>query len=284
MGRRAFLLRILWGLSLLSFSVVTGVADAAARTRHVPPRLAASRRKLAKRLLGRPVVMIDPGHGGKDPGAIGISGTYEKQVVLATARHLKHLLEASGRYSVRMTRDRDVFLSLQRRVALAEQQGAALFISLHANALKQRNVRGASVYTFAAKASDRQSAALAQRENEHDSIGVSGFGDMDPKVQGILSGLVVRETHFGAVHLQSATVKRLAPRVRMTAHPVRSARFAVLRSSRIPSVLVEMGFISNRNDERLLKQSRHQNVVATAITESVGDYFKSAKSGGLFAK
>ncbi len=112
--------------------------------------------------------MLDPGHGGKDPGAIGVSGTYEKQVALATALELKRQLEAGGRYRVELTRARDVFIPLDDRVAKAQARGAALFVSMHADALSDHAVRGASVYTLAQTASDAQTAALAQRENSAD--------------------------------------------------------------------------------------------------------------------
>ena len=118
-----------------------------------------------------PLVMLDPGHGGKDPGAIGISGTYEKQVALAAAFELKRQLEAEGRYRVALTRTRDAFIPLDDRVAMAQAHGAALFVSMHADALSDHAVRGASVYTLADTASDAQTAALARRENSADRFG-----------------------------------------------------------------------------------------------------------------
>lgn len=201
-----FLLCMIPSLFLLPFSPARAVGYVADRPFQIPVRLAASKHEPVK----RPVMMIDPGHGGKNPGAIGISGTYEKRGILAAALHLKRKLEASGRCTVRTTRDRDVFLSLQSRLSLAERQGASLFISIHANALKQHNVCGTTVYTFATKAPDEQYAALALRESKMDSIGVTSFKHMDPELQSILSSLVVRETHFGAARLQSAAVRRLS--------------------------------------------------------------------------
>ena len=119
--------------------------------------------------------MLDPGHGGKDPGAIGVSGTYEKQVSLAAAFELKRQLEAGGRYRVALTRTRDAFIPLDDRVARAQAHGAALFVSMHADALSDHSVRGASVYTLADTASDAQTAALARRENSADRFGGAGF-------------------------------------------------------------------------------------------------------------
>src|ERR1700751_171904 len=115
-----------------------------------------------------PLVMLDPGHGGKDPGAIGVSGTLEKHVSLASALELKRQLEAGGRYRVELTRTRDVFIPVDDRVGRAQHKGAALFVSMHADALSDHSVRGASVYTLAQTASDAQTAALARRENSAD--------------------------------------------------------------------------------------------------------------------
>ena len=144
-----------------------------------PQAIAASRRHHGRR-QPTPLVMLDPGHGGKDPGAIGVSGTYEKQVALATAAELRRMLEAGGHYRVAMTRARDVFIPLEDRVAKAQAAGAALFVSMHADALSDHAVRGASVYTLSATASDAQTAALAQRENSADRFIGHTYHDVSP--------------------------------------------------------------------------------------------------------
>src|SRR6476661_2782579 len=152
-----------------------------------------------------PLVMLDPGHGGKDPGAIGISGTYEKQVSLAAAFELKRKLEAAGRYRVALTRTRDAFIPLDDRVAKAQAHGAALFVSMHADALSDHSVRGASVYTLSDTASDAQTAALARRENSADLAGGAGF-NAPPEIARILASLVRRETRVGSIRLARSLV------------------------------------------------------------------------------
>jgi N-acetylmuramoyl-L-alanine amidase len=220
-----------------------------------------------------PLVMLDPGHGGKDPGAIGVSGTYEKHVSLAAANELKHLLEAGGHYRVAMTRARDVFIPLEERVAKAQAAGAALFVSMHADALSDHTVRGASVYTLAATASDAQTAALAQRENNADRAGGHMYNGVSPEVQRILASLERRETRVGSYRIADRLVRQLDQDVPMLEHPERHAGFVVLKAADIPSVLVEMGFMSNPRDEAALRQAGHRRMVAAAMKRAVDGYF-----------
>jgi N-acetylmuramoyl-L-alanine amidase len=222
--------------------------------------------------LSAPLVMLDPGHGGKDPGAIGVSGTYEKHVSLAAAQELKHLLEAGGHYRVALTRARDVFVPLEDRVAKAQAQGAALFVSMHADALSDHAVRGASIYTLSSTASDAQTAALAQRENSADQYGGPAF-HTTPEVSRILASLVRRETQVGSVHLARDLAGSLDQDVPMLPNPERHAGFVVLRAADIPSVLVEMGFMSNRADEQQLRRPEHRKLVAVAMKRAVDAYF-----------
>ena len=220
-----------------------------------------------------PLVMLDPGHGGKDPGAIGVSGTYEKQVSLATAFELKRQLEASGRYRVALTRARDVFVPLDDRVAKAQASGAALFVSMHADALSDHAVRGASVYTLANTPSDAQTAALAQRENSADRFAGSGWRNTPPEVSRILASLIRQETRIGSGRLSRSLVGSLDQDLPMLPNPERHAGFVVLKAVDIPSVLVEMGFMSNRNDEAELRRPEHRARVAEAMKRAVDGYF-----------
>jgi N-acetylmuramoyl-L-alanine amidase len=220
-----------------------------------------------------PLVMLDPGHGGKDPGAIGISGTYEKQVALAAAFELKRQLEVGGRYRVALTRGRDVFVPLDDRVAKAQAHGAALFVSMHADALSDHSVRGASVYTLANTASDAQTAALAQRENSADRFAGGSWHDTSPEVSRILASLVRQETRVGSVRLSRSLVGSLDRDLPMLPNPERHAGFVVLKAADIPSVLVEMGFMSNRNDEEELRRPEHRARVAEAMKRAVDAYF-----------
>ncbi len=220
-------------------------------------------------------VMIDPGHGGKDPGAIGVSGTYEKHVALAVAQDLQHKLLAGGRYQVGMTRQTDDFIPLDDRVELAEVRGACLFVSIHADALNDPAVCGASVYTLATSASDAQTAFLAARENSVDRFGGAGDPGLSPHVAQILASLVRHETRVGSAHLQKSVVSSLGEDVPLLDNPARYAAFAVLKAAEIPSVLVEMGFMSNPHDEAALRQKRHRETIAMALHRAIDRFFSS---------
>jgi N-acetylmuramoyl-L-alanine amidase len=255
------------GTFLLPVWVDRTLAAAAASKRTIPaPGAAPSPR------LPLPLVMLDPGHGGKDPGAIGISGTYEKQVALSAAFELKRQLETEGHYRVALTRTRDAFVPLEERVARAQARGAALFVSMHADALSDHSVRGASVYTLAEAASDAQTAALARRENSADRFAGAGF-DASPEVARILASLVRRETRIGSSRLARDMVGNLDQGLPMLPNPARHAGFVVLKAADIPSVLVEMGFMSNPADEAQLRRPQHRARVATAMKHAVDAYF-----------
>jgi N-acetylmuramoyl-L-alanine amidase len=220
-----------------------------------------------------PLVMLDPGHGGKDPGAIGVSGTYEKLVSLATALELKRQLEAGGRYRVELTRTRDMFIPLDDRVDIAQRRGAALFVSMHADALSDHSVRGASVYTLAPTASDAQTAALARTENNADRFIGRQWQGTSPEVSRILASLVRQETRTDSVRIARSLVGSLDKDLPMLPNPDRHAGFVVLKAADIPSVLVEMGFMSNPRDEAALRQADHRKLVAEAMHRAVDAYF-----------
>ena len=221
----------------------------------------------------RPFVVLDPGHGGKDPGAIGYSGTYEKHVAFATATELKRRLDADGAYHTGLTRERDIFIPLEERVAIAQHQGAALFVSMHADALVDPSVRGASIYTLASQASDAQTAALARRENSADRFGGPAFNNLPPEVANILSSLVRQETRAGSTQLQHRMVEQLDQSLPMLQNPARHAGFVVLKAADIPSVLVEMGFMSNPQDEAALRKPDHRAMIATAMKRAIDAFF-----------
>ena len=219
-----------------------------------------------------PLVMLDPGHGGKDPGAIGLSGTYEKHVALAVAEVLQRRLLSSKRVRVSMTREVDDFIPLDDRVGLAQAHGAGLFVSIHADALADHTIRGASVYTLANSASDAQTAALAARENSADRY--SGImAGVSPHVAQILASLVRHETRVGSVRLQRSVVGSLGRDVPLLPNPARHAAFAVLKAADIPSVLVEMGFMSNQGDEAALRLTSHRETIAAALHRAIDAYF-----------
>ncbi len=224
-----------------------------------------------------PLVLLDPGHGGKDPGAIGVSGTYEKHIAFAAARELQRQLVASGRYRVALSRSRDIFIPLEDRVAIAQRQGAALFVSMHADALSDHSVRGASVYTLGETASDQQTAALAQRENAADRFATALPGT-SPEVARILGSLVRQETRAGSARMARSVVQSLGHDLRLLPNPSRHAAFSVLKAADIPSVLVEMGFMSNRDDEAALRRADHRARVAGAMKRAVDAYFAAAET------
>ena len=245
------------------------------------PLLTAARRQPGRHPADRPAavlpfVMLDPGHGGKDPGAIGVSGTYEKHVAFAAAQELQRQL--ASRYRVELTRSRDVFIRLEDRVAIAQRRGAALFVSMHADAVADHEVRGASIYTLSDTASDTQTAALAQRENSADRFGAAQFGGYDPAVANILASLVRQETRTGSARMSRQVVHALGEQVPLLNNPARHAQFAVLKAADIPSVLVEMGFMSNSLDEAALRRADHRARVASAMRDAVDAFF--AGTGG----
>jgi N-acetylmuramoyl-L-alanine amidase len=220
--------------------------------------------------------VLDPGHGGKDPGAIGVSGTYEKHVAFAAAQELRRQLAVSGRCRAELTRAEDVFIPLQDRVAIAQGRGARLFVSMHADALGDPSVRGASVYTLSETASDAQTAALARRENSADRFGGPRFQNVSPAVAGILASLVRQETRMGSARMAHQVVNALQPGIGLLANPVRHAGFMVLRAADIPSVLVEMGFMSNYKDEAALRQPEYRARVAGALRRAIEAYLEQA--------
>ncbi len=218
-----------------------------------------------------PLVVLDPGHGGKDPGAIGISGIYEKHVVFAAVQELQAQLTRGGRCRVAVTRGRDVFIPLPDRVDFAEQRRAALFVSIHADALADPAVRGASVYTMADTASDPQTAALAVRENSADRFDARTHG-LPPDVSAILSSLIRRETRAGSTRIAGRVVGALDRAAPLLSNPARHASFAVLRATDVPSVLVELGFLSNARDEAALRKPAHRAQLAAALRLAIEQF------------
>ncbi len=263
--RRALLAPSVLLPGLLPGAIASWSVPAAAKPRRKPSR--------ADKI---PLVFLDPGHGGKDPGAIGFSGTYEKHVALAAAEELRRQLTATGRYRVALSRADDIFIPLEQRVAIAQGHGAALFVSMHADALADHSVRGASVYTLAATASDAQSAALARRENASDRFAGPQFRGTSPEVASILASLVRRETREGSARMARGVVDELHRDIAMLQNPARHAGFVVLKAADIPSVLVEMGFMSNQQDEAALRQAGHRTVVASALRRAIDDFFAPA--------
>ncbi|TAN57820.1 MAG: N-acetylmuramoyl-L-alanine amidase [Rhodospirillales bacterium] len=227
-----------------------------------------------------PVIAIDPGHGGIDPGAIGASGVYEKNITLAMARELKDRIEASGRFKAMLTRDRDVFLKLRDRVAKARAAGADLFISLHADAHNDLQLAGLSVYTLSEKASDAEAELLAEKENKADLIAGIDLSNEAPEVANILIDLAQRETMNLSASFAGRAVTELGHQVKLLSNTHRFAGFAVLKAPDVPSVLVELGYLSNPKEEQLLKTEAYRGKLATAVTKAVDAYFDQVRKAG----
>ncbi|MBI0434272.1 N-acetylmuramoyl-L-alanine amidase [Roseomonas sp. KE0001] len=226
---------------------------------------------------GLPLIVLDPGHGGKDPGTIGVAGTYEKRITLAAAQELKKQLEASGRCRVAMTRSRDVFVPLDGRVEFARKREAALFISLHADSAP--GARGASVYTLSDRASDGLSARLAQSQNAADAAGGLRLPPVSPEIERILYSLVRQETKIGSARMARFAVEGLGRSVTLLPNTHRQASFAVLKAPEVPSILVEMGFLSDRRDEAALNRPAHRRQLAVALSGAVQGWLAQHHAG-----
>jgi N-acetylmuramoyl-L-alanine amidase len=218
-------------------------------------------------------VAIDPGHGGVDPGAIGPNGVYEKDVVLATANEFARQLAAKRQVRVVLTRSVDEFIALRDRVWRARAWHADLFLSIHADALPAREMRGLSVFTLSTQASDREAAVLAASENRADLVGGINLSRQPREVGNILMDLWRRQTGNFSIALARNVVDQLAREVVLLDHPQRSADFAVLTAPDIPSVLVELGCLSNPHEERLLEQRSYQQKLARGLVRAVEAYF-----------
>ncbi|MCE2492992.1 MAG: N-acetylmuramoyl-L-alanine amidase [Alphaproteobacteria bacterium] len=227
-----------------------------------------SRKSAVKR-----IVVLDPGHGGVDPGAIGVSGVFEKTVTLSAARELRKILQKTNRYKVILTRSSDKFMRLRDRVAVARDIGAELFVSLHADAIRRQGVRGASVYTLSEKASDAEAAALAAKENKADLLGGVQLEGESEEVTSILIDLVQRETKNLSAGFANIVLPEFSKRVRTLRNGHRFAGFAVLKAPDVPSVLVEMGYLSNRQDERMLSTAEGRRPVLEALGKAIDRYF-----------
>jgi len=220
------------------------------------------------------LVIIDPGHGGQDPGARGANGMYEKSIVLAVGLELKRQLENAG-YRVEMTRSTDVFIPLHGRVKFARKKGGDLFVSLHADSISRSDVTGASVYTLSDKASDKETEKLAERENKSDLIAGIDLSHQEGDVADILIDLAARDTMNQSRYLAKTVITTFDKSgVKILDKKYRSAGFAVLKAMDIPSILVEMGYLTNRQEVERLSTSSYRAKIATALKQSVDAYFQ----------
>ena len=222
---------------------------------------------------GKKIIVLDPGHGGIDPGAISRAGTKEKDVVLSFANVLRRALLATGKYEVVMTRSDDRFISLKNRVTVARDKNADLFLAIHADTVRGRDARGVTLYTLSDKASDAEAEALAKRENRADIIGGLDLEAETEEITDILIDLAQRESKNHAMFFSKKAVTHLKPLTLMTGKPLRSAGFMVLKAPDVPSVLLELGFLSSKSDEKLLTSTAWQTKIAKAFATAMDAYF-----------
>jgi N-acetylmuramoyl-L-alanine amidase len=227
----------------------------------------------------KPVIVLDPGHGGIDTGARGEGGTVEKDVVLSFARVLGAQLLATDRYRVVYTRRDDTFVALGERVKIARHHAARLFISVHANSFSGSEIRGAIIYTASDQATDRMAAALAASENQSDVLaGVSVDGEDASEVKDILVDLTRRETrNFGVVFAQNL-VRELGKSTRMFKIPHQEASFKVLEAPDVPSALIELGYLTNAGDEKQLVSPEWQATAAASVVDAIDAYFGKVRA------
>ena len=256
MDRREFIERLSLGL------LATGAATLA------PLRTAFAGRGHHGR---KPTIIVDPGHGGVDPGAIGHKGLEEKHVVLDIAERCASDLATLTGASVHLTRRSDSFLTLEKRVAIAEAHKADMFISVHADSAPDPRARGLSIYTLSEHASDGLAAAIASRENAADSVYGAKLKKYGDTVASILYDMARRETLILSRRMQHRLLHDLGENVRLLENPGRHANFAVLRSPDVPAVLIETGFLSNAHDEVTLRSGRYRRRLGSRMAHALRD-------------
>jgi N-acetylmuramoyl-L-alanine amidase len=221
----------------------------------------------------KPLIVLDPGHGGIDSGARAPNGVMEKNIVLDFALKLQQLLVASGRFDVALTRSDDSYLTLEQRVGLARANKADLFISLHADTFAQPQIHGASIYTRDEQATDVLDKVLADNENKADIVAGYVAAKAAPAVVDVLVELMRRQMRRQAYMAAEAIIDQLEASVALRRFPVRQADFFVLQAPDVPSMLIELGFMSNGDDMANLTKPEWQDRVAAAVARGIGVYF-----------
>ena len=256
-------------------AIATGDRLLAAQPAPQPPQAP------AKNADPRPLVVLDAGHGGIDTGTIGPGGQMEKDIVLDFAKRLRERIEQSGKFRVLMTRKDDTYVPLDERVHIARNAGASLFVSIHADSLprKEGTAQGATIYTLSNKASDAQAAELADKENGADVIAGVDLKSEPNDVAGILIDLAQRETKIFSMQFARDVVGDMKAVARLHKEPIKSAGFRVLKAPDVPSVLVELGYVSNREDLKSLMSDTWRDRTADSIAKAVDTYLSTRIAG-----
>jgi N-acetylmuramoyl-L-alanine amidase len=229
---------------------------------------------------GLPVVVIDPGHGGIDSGATGKGGLVEKDVTLRFGLELQKQLTAGGKLQAVMTRNGDTFLSLPERVAFAHKSRARLLISIHADTVREKYVRGATIYTLSDDASDELAKQFAERENRSDILAGLALEDEPDDVADILVDLAMRETRNFSIRFAKTLVADMRGKIALNGNPWRRASFKVLKAPEVPSVLLELGYLSNADDEDLFQSEAWPLEEAKVVARAVEGFFEGGETAG----
>lgn len=219
-------------------------------------------------------IVLDPGHGGIDGGAAGEMKTIEKNVTLAFALQLREMLSKTDGFNITMTRDSDQFVGLTKRLKFARESEADLFLSIHADSLAQKSIRGATVYTLSEKGSDRISRMLARRQNRTDLIAGLKLPEVKPQVSDIFIDMTRRETEVFSNQFAGLLVARMKEGIKLIRNPHRSADFFVLKAPEVPSVLLELGYLSNPEDEALMGSKEWQTLAVERTHDAIVDFFQ----------
>ncbi len=232
-----------------------------------------TKQNIAVKKNNKKTIVIDAGHGGKDPGTIGQNGTYEKVIALSLAKQLRDILVKNPDYRVILTRDNDTFIQLQDRAKIAERENANIFVSIHLNSSPNKQTHGFSIYTLNEKATDDEARKIAEKENAADLLGIGSFEGYDNITKYILGDLLQTQVKIASVELATEMVNQVKQEISCIYQPHREAPFIVLRSS-IPSVLIEAGFLSNKEEEKRLNQKWYREKMAYSFARAIDKVLK----------
>lgn len=247
-------------------------------TKLSPTPIKTSQQELKQRKK-RFVIALDPGHGGRDPGAIGKRGTREKDVALSVAKKMKTLINRTSGYRAILTREGDRFVSLRNRVKKAREAEADIFISLHADSFHKPNVKGASVYALSLSGASSEAARwIAEKENASDLIGGISLDDKDDLIASVLLDLSQTATIQDSLELGSDVLKNLGKVSKLNNRKVQQAGFAVLKAPDMPSILIETAFLSNPSEEKKLRNPKHQHKLAKAVFSGIKNHLRNRQA------